>query len=256
MLLNKKIVIFDLDGTITESKQELSEKTAGLIFKLALQKKVAIISGASFVQFEKQFLSAWNKFFGDNVEVNKNLIILPTSGAQCYEFDSQSQKWIQVYALNFPQGVKEQVIKILGSIIESGEFEVPKEHFGEYIEDRQSEINFSALGQNAPSEKKKIWDPDQVKRLKIRSEIEKNISQVSVSVAGTTSIDILPLGEDKGVAVVKLIERLRIGLTEAVYVGDALYVGGNDHPVIKTGIETISVSGVNDTEVLLQSWVL
>lgn len=256
MQFSKKIAIFDLDGTLAESKQALSEEIAELLHKLAAQKKVAVISGGSFAQFEKQFFPMWNKeaqVYG--FDVTKNLIILPTSGAQCYEYDQISNSWKQIYAETFPTVIKEQVTKVLQDIIASENFGIPKEHYGEYIEDRGSQITFSAFGQDAPLEKKKLWDPDQRKRKVMQSEIEKRMPEVSVQIGGTTTIDILPKGMNKAVAIRRLLERLHMTIADAIFVGDALYPGGNDSSMLETGMETIVVSGPEETRSLLNKWL-
>ena len=49
-----KLIIFDLDGTLTESKQPLTGEMAALVAKLLAVKKVAVASGGALPQFLKQ----------------------------------------------------------------------------------------------------------------------------------------------------------------------------------------------------------
>lgn len=252
----KRFIIFDLDGTLTESKQPLSAEMARLLAELALQKKIIIISGCSFAQFEKQFFPAWNAAFKESdFEANENLTIMPASGMQCYEYDSRTKAWKMSYAETFPVPEKEMVMKVLNDIIDSHRFDVPEKHFGPYIEDRGSQITFSAFGQNAPLAVKKLWDPDQKKRQLIKQEIESRIQNVSVGIGGSTSVDVLPEGMDKAAAIKKLLKRMQLEPANAVFVGDALYPSGNDSSVILTGIETISVSRPEETAEAMKKWL-
>jgi hypothetical protein len=68
--------------------------------------------------------------------------------------------------------------------------------WGEPIEDRGSQITFSALGQQAPLEEKKRWDPDFTKRKKIKAVLENLIPEFSVHLGGTTSVDVTKPGID------------------------------------------------------------
>ena len=69
--------------------------------------------------------------------------------------------------------------------------------WGEVIEDRGSQITFSALGQQAPLEQKDKWDPDFTKRKKIKAILDTLIPEFSVRMGGATSIDITKPGIDK-----------------------------------------------------------
>ncbi|MDB2497399.1 hypothetical protein N9X25_09665 [Verrucomicrobiales bacterium] len=49
----KKLIVFDLDGTLAESKSPLDEEMAALLCLLLSLIKVAIISGGDWTQFKK-----------------------------------------------------------------------------------------------------------------------------------------------------------------------------------------------------------
>ena len=69
----KKLIVFDLDGTLAESKSSLDAEMSTLLSALLGIVKVAVISGGNWPQFEKQVLS---NLPGD--ECLKNLSLLPT----------------------------------------------------------------------------------------------------------------------------------------------------------------------------------
>lgn len=89
------------------------------------------------------------------------------------------------------------------------------------------------MGQQAPLEEKLKWDPDLTKRKKIKAILDKSIPEFSVRTGGSTSIDITKPGIDKAYGIRKLRDLLGISLEEMIFIGDALYVGGNDYPAEK-----------------------
>jgi phosphomannomutase len=120
--------------------------------------------------------------------------------------------------------------------------------WGEVIEDRGSQITFSALGQLAPLEEKEKWDPDFAKRKKIKAILDTLIPEFSVRMGGATSIDVTKPGIDKAYGIRKLRDLLGIPLKEMIFIGDALFVGGNDYPAEEAGVVSIPVRGPNETK--------
>ncbi len=235
----KKIIAFDLDGTLTESKQPMTEEMAHLIDELSSKTKVAIISGGSFPRFKDQFLH--------QLKNTKNLILLPTSGSCRYEYDEATKDWKQTFSHPFTNEVKNKVIEELNKIIQEKEFDIPEKHFGPYIEDRGNQITLSTLGQNAPNDEKKLWDPHSIKRLKIRERLEKFIPEIDAHIGGMTSIDVLPKGFDKAVGLKLLLEAENLTIKDILFIGDAVFEGGNDYSPLQAGIETIGIKDPGET---------
>ena len=102
-------------------------------------------------------------------------------------------------------------------------------------------------------EEKDKWDPDVSKRRKIKSILEKFIPEFSVRTGGSTSIDITKPGIDKAYGIRKLRDILGISINEMIYIGDALYVGGNDHAAETVGVDCISVNDPDDTRRVIQT---
>jgi phosphomannomutase len=242
----KKLVVFDLDGTLAESKAAIDPEMAQLLDHLLGLVKVAVISGGDWQQFEKQVLA----HLGQD-ELLRNLSILPTCGTRFYRY---ANHWTLLYAEDF---TAEERAKILDSlqwaIGRAGE--KPQRTWGELIEDRGSQITFSALGQLAPLEAKKNWDPDRAKRRKITALLDTLIPEFSVHLGGATSIDITPHGVDKGYGIRKLRDVLRIEIHEMIFVGDALYPGGNDCPAREAGALSIQVRDPHETKRVIESIV-
>ena len=168
MIPNKKVISFDLDGTLTASKSPITEEIGELVKQLAKQKIVAVISGGSFNQFKTQFLPSFN-VDDSMMPLIHNLILLPTSGSQRYEYDEFKKEWQITNKEPLDKGLKEKAKILLQEIIDSGLYDIPKNPKGDIIEDRDTQISFSALGQLAPIEEKKLWDPESKKETKNKS---------------------------------------------------------------------------------------
>lgn len=241
----KKIIAFDLDGTLAESKQPITPEMADLISKLSEEAKVVVISGGSFSQYEKQFIPAITK---GNL---KNIILMPTNGSVRYEYKNNAWEITKTY--EFDATVKERVLAELEHIITDKNFDVPSEHFGGYVEDRGTQITFSGYGQLAPNDKKIIWDPTREKRIKIKEVLESKIPEIEAHVGGMTSVDILPKNFNKAAGLVGYMEEENISMDEIVFIGDAVFPGGNDYSPSQVGIETISTTGPEHTKEIIET---
>ena len=235
----KKLIVYDLDGTLAESKSALDTEMAGLLHDLLGIVKVAVISGGGWPQFEKQVLANLPHDQG-----LANLSLLPTCGTKFYQYTTD---WKQLYSEDFTADERTKILGSLKKAIDTAGFKVEK-LWGQAIEDRGSQITYSALGQEAPLEEKNKWDPDFAKRKKIKAILDASIPEFSVRMGGSTSIDITKPGIDKAYGIRKLRDVLGISLEEMIFVGDALFPGGNDYPAKEAGVVSISVHGPAETK--------
>jgi len=240
----KKLVIFDLDGTLAESKSSLDAEMASLLKSLLAIVKVAVISGGDWPQFERQLLS--------NLPVDEHLqhlLLLPTCGTKFYQYGSA---WKKIYAEDFTDAEKTKITASLQQTIRVSGFRDEK-IWGEQIEDRGSQITFSALGQQAPIEAKKLWDPDFSRRQQMKATLDQLIPEFTVRLGGTTSVDVTRQGIDKAYGINKLREILGIELDEMIFVGDALFPGGNDYPVKQAGVISIQVRDPDESKRVIET---
>lgn len=244
----KKLVIFDLDCTLAESKSVLTPQMSELLSKLLTKKKVAVISGGGYPQFENQLLRG----MPTNTENYSNLYLLPTSGTRLYTWKGT---WSEKYAEHLTPAEKEIIMSSLNSALKATSFTPPTQYYGQIIEDRGSQITFSALGQQAPLAEKQNWDPTREKREKIADILREKIPQFDIRIGGSTSIDITKRGINKAYGIKKLEEYLKIPIEEMVFVGDTLFQGGNDYPARASGVDCIPVKDPTDTAELIKSWV-
>ncbi len=237
----KKIIIADLDGTLAETKQELSEEMGIVIGDLLRHIDFAVISGASFKQIEGQFakrVKVEEKFMS-------RLYLLPTSGASMYRFDGG--RWIELYAERLREDEKAKIIASINSVLKEPIYKKPDKIYGKLIEDRDTEIAISALGQDAPANLKKAWDPDMRKRFVMKAELDKLIPEYEVMIGGSTSLDITRKGMNKGYGIRRITETLGYNIDEMLFFGDKIVEGGNDYPVKLEGVECINVDSVDHT---------
>ncbi len=235
----KKLIVFDLDGTLAESKSPLDAEMSARLHNLLGVVKVAIISGGDWPQFEKQVLSHL-----PHDERLVNLSILPTCGTKFFQYKGD---WTKLYSEDFTADEKKKITNSLERALGIAGFTVEKV-WGDEIEDRGSQITFSALGQQAPLEEKNRWDPDYTKRKKIKAILDTLIPEFSVRMGGATSIDVTKPGIDKAYGIGKLRDILGISLSEMIFIGDALFAGGNDYPAEQAGVVSIPVRGPSETK--------
>jgi phosphomannomutase len=240
----KALVVFDLDGTLADSKSAIDAEMGTLIDGLLAIVKVAVISGGAWPQFEQQLLA--HLAAGENLD---HLSLLPTCGTKFYRYDSG---WKVLYSEDFTATEKHKIITALQQATGSSDRAADKT-WGEIIEDRGSQITYSALGQLAPLEQKRKWDPDFGKRKKIKAMLDPLIPEFAVALGGATSIDVTKPGIDKGYGIRKLRDVLQIGIEQMIFIGDALFPGGNDYPAKQAGALSIGVRDPHETKRVIES---
>ena len=240
----KTLIVFDLDGTLAASKSPLEPAMGELIGRLLEVVQMAVISGGAWPQFESQLLANLPK----TARLDR-LSLLPTSGTRFLRFDGQ---WTQLYAEDFSPEQKDKIIKALNQCFDASGFR-PAQHWGEIIEDRGSQITLSALGQQAPLDQKGAWDPDFSKRKKIKAMLTPLLPEFSIGMGGSSSIDVTRPGVDKAYGIGKLQEVLAIPIKQMLFVGDALFEGGNDYPARRTGVTCIQVKGPEESKRVIET---
>ncbi len=246
MLSTKKLLAFDLDGTLTTSKHDIDEVMITLLCKLLDKVPVAVIGGGNYPQFKKQFLN-YLKCPKDRL---KNLFVLPTSGGRMYTYTKG--KWSLIYKNNLTKKEKTQIINAFQKAFKDTRYIKPNKTYGKVIEDRESQITFSALGQKAPLVDKEKWNQTQDVRPQLKKALKKYLPEFEVRLGGLTSIDVTKKGIDKAYGIRQVQKRLSIPIRKMAYVGDALYKGGNDFSVVKTGIDTAQIANVEETKYLIR----
>ncbi len=169
---------------------------------------------------------------------------MPTCGTRYYRWSADA--WVQVYAEDLTPADKDRISRVLLAGAEELQL-VATQSWGPLLEDRESQITFSALGQQAPYLQKAAWDPDGAKKESLREYAASRLPDFEVRSGGSTSIDVTRQGIDKSYGMRKLLQQLGLTVSEALFIGDRLNEGGNDYPVLQMGVPTIAVRNWQDT---------
>ena len=235
------VVMFDLDKTLARSKEPLTREMALILAELSQHTKFAVITGGKKEQLETQVVGQLPP-----AAKLENVYILPTSGAGLFAYEDST--WTKVYeeTLSFDEAnmIEDALIK---GVTDSGVIDLSSPSYGDRIEHRGAQMTFSALGQKAPIVEKEAWDPDTIKRPKMREAVAKYLPDYDVKVGGSTTIDVTKHGINKAYGVRRLSDFLEVPISEMLYVGDALFPGGNDEVVKESGIKTHAVKNPDDT---------
>jgi hypothetical protein len=146
----KSLIVFDLDGTLAESKSAIDAEMATLLTALLAVVKVAIISGGALPQFKKQVLAHLPQ--GAHLD---QLSLLPTCGTRFFQY---KDGWRKLYAEDLSESQKHEIVAELDKAVAASGFQASKV-WGAPIEDRESQITYSALGQEAPLTQRKRGTP-------------------------------------------------------------------------------------------------
>lgn len=247
----KKVLAFDVDQTLNIAKTPIPPEIAELLTKCLDHFEICPISGQKFDQFLIQIV---NEMKDATPKQLKHLHLFVAQGTQYYRYNTRKKDWDQVY--NYPLTDK-QVAKITEAIEtaakELGYWEEDKLAKGdEIIENRLSQVTFSALGQKAGTEAKYAWDPDHKKREAIVKRCKELAPEFDYEIGGTTSINAITPGMNKVFGMTHLMEELNVKKEDILYFGDMTQPGGNDYPVVQMGIDTITVRSHEDTAYALR----
>lgn len=241
------LIAFDLDDTLAPSKSPVDPRMLEVFSKLLEVTTVAVISGGNVEQFEAQLVS---RLEGIDEASLERLHLLPTCGTR-YE-RREGGAWQTVYQEKLEPAQRDAAFAALREEAERlGLWEA--ETWGEILEDRGSQVTFSALGQAAPVEAKHAWDPSGEKKNSLRAAVAARLPGLEVRSGGSTSVDITREGIDKAYGMRKLAEQTGIDLDDMLFVGDRLDPDGNDYPVKAMGVACVAVTGWEHTVEVLES---
>lgn len=235
----KSVFVFDLDGTLAESKTNIDSEMGALLTQLLARGKVAIVGGAKLEQLGSQL--------PENITKNSNLFLLPLDGGSFYV--PKGDEWEKVYFQNLTDEEKKKIFESFEKVFKDIGYVQPAKIYGDIIEDRGGQVTFSALGQNAPLEEKEKWNKENGdERFKLTSKLKNYLPDMEVRIAGLTSIDVTKKGIDKKFGIEQIIKYLNVSKEDVIFFGDALEPEGNDYPALESGVTCFKVESVQDTK--------
>jgi HAD superfamily hydrolase (TIGR01484 family) len=248
-----RLVVFDLDGTLAESKSDVMPAMAASLARLLAKKKVAVIGGGTWRQFRRQLVGHLHC----SPELLKNLFLFPTTATAFYRYD---RGWKNVYARALSPSKKAKIRRALRDVFRDIGYVPPQKTYGVLLEDRGSQMSYSFLGQSVVAmlgakgvRLKKEWTARNTPlKLRIARMLQARLPELEVHAAGFTTIDIVTRGIDKAYGVRQIERYLRIPIKDMVFIGDALFPGGNDAAAKKTGVRAIPTKGPKETRAIIR----
>jgi len=219
--------IFDVDGTLTPSRQEMPEDFRKWFVDFCDSNDVYLVTGSDYVKTLEQV----------GVEVCMSVKrIYNCSGSDVYEqgINVRTSDW---------QAPKE-LYDLMYGWLQASPFPA---RMGRHIEKRPGMINFSIVGRGATLGERKMYvdyDLKNRERESIAYEINSKFNDITATVGGETGVDIHPTGADKGQILKDFDSNDKI-----IFFGDKIEQGGNDYPLAKVNKKGINhhVTGWRDT---------
>jgi len=234
--MEQKVLVCDVDGTLAESRQPICEEIKSELFRIAKEKEVCLITGGSLELVKYQI---------GKVPSGVRIHIMPTMGTQYYII--KGSKLTEIYREELTEEDKTLINGAFWYLAE--EFWLDRyAELKDQLDDRGSQITFSALGKDADLKKKKEFDPKKKRRNCWKQYLETILPNYEIKVGGTTSIDITRKGGDKSFGLTMLGEHLNMNPRENFYyIGDKIYEGGNDDAAIKMNLHYLCVQNPEQT---------
>lgn len=253
----KDLIVFDLDGTLIETKSPMDREMSRLLAKLLTMKRVAVIGGGKYEIFKSLFLQRLKC----PRSLLSHLFIFPTTSTSFYKYSKGG--WKNVYSLRLEAREVKKIKDTFEKVFKEIGYKHPKKTYGEIIEDRGTQVSFSVYGQDLVAvlgkkgvRMKKKWKREHTPtKMKIARLMAKYLPEFEVRAAGHTTVDVTQKGIDKAYGLSQIKKHLKVPLSKMLFVGDALYPGGNDYAIVRTGVDYIAVSGPKETKAVIRKLI-
>ncbi len=250
LFANKNLFVFDLDGTLTPSKSVADREMIGLLLRLLKKKCVAVIGGGKYELFKEQLVRRLPR----RDERLSRLFLFPTSSTAFYRF--MDRKWVCVYSHGLSPAERKKIKKMFAVAFTKIGYVHPEQTYGPVIEDRGTQITFSALGQEIIAQLgvrrglalKEGWNKNHDVRPELMKALKRLLPKFEVRQGGLSSIDVTRKGIDKAYGIRQIEKTLGVPRKEMLFMGDAIFPGGNDYAVVRAGVEYIKVNGPEETK--------
>lgn len=226
-----KALIFDMDGTLTEPRQPISNEMIEVLRKLPNSYKKYLVTGSDMAKVEEQIpveflLSFFDKVFACNGTrvFNTNLDL---------DDESKPAEPELIHKVNLIDFYSEADLNhIVNTLLKLAHETHTKIKTGTFVEWRESQINFSVVGRNCTSLQREDyvkWDNKSRERKKLVEQLEDKFQGwgLSFRLGGQISIDVTRQGWDKSYAFNNIAEKPE----DCVYFGDKIVPGGNDFDI-------------------------
>ena len=257
---DRSLIVFDLDGTLTERKKKISKVVCERLVELNKHYNVGIISGCSFNRMGWQFIDPW--FDTSNTMSNFNMFLLPTSGAEMRIHGGWVDPWkSRLYENDFTLIEKFKIMNAFNYANQDLGYPVECDDnmetiHGEIVDDRGGQVTFSMIGFDAPVYMRDGFDNDYGLRNDFAYLMQEYLgSDFSIKIGGSTSIDVNKKDIDKSYGLVKLLLHLKTDPNNVIYFGDKFDYFENDEPILKMGIKCVNVEHPDETLICIEELI-
>ena len=220
-----KKFIFDVDGTLTESRQQIDLSFEVYMIKFCCKHDVYLVTGSDRAKTVEQV--------GLDI-YNRSKRVYNCSGADVYEKDNN------VFKSDWKPS--RRLINFLSDELDFSTF---PNKTGNHIEHRPGGINFSVLGRGMDSMKYRKeyvkWDINTTERILMADRIRSEFPDLNIQIGGQTGLDISDSDKSQ-------ILRDFNSEDELVFFGDMMKEGQNDYPL------AVAVDKVGGTNYTVGSW--
>ena len=237
----KKIVLFDMDGTLTPARKAMPRDVAEKLFILHNEGyEIGIISGSGMNYILEQ-CQIFFDIYGNRLN---NLKIYPCNGTKYFKWNSKKCVPVSMYCKSIrselgPKKLKKvlnTLLKYQIDLMNNYEFSERFNYTGTFVDYRESIINWCPIGRSANTIDRAIFeDTDDYFRIrrKFSKVLEKDptMSGLSIKIGGATSFDIYPYGWDKTFPLNGNSEKSELKGYELFFIGDKCDIGGNDYEI-------------------------
>ena len=235
----KNIVLFDMDGTLTEARRPIGIVMVRVLRELYHQDELAhqrpnveigVVTGSDLVYVKEQMKPLFEKDY----DLAKRIHWLPCNGTKYYKFDGD---WEILHSVDMRTSVGAAAFNnLMHQIL------IQQEHIsalkipltGHFVDYRGSMINWCPIGRNANDEdRRKFIEMDTRNEFSIRDSylarlrIKIATNRITCKLGGDTSFDIYPSGWDKSYCL-KYFEGYN-----KFFIGDRCSPNGNDHEIFQ-----------------------
>ena len=210
----KKIYIFDMDGTLTPSRREMTPDFENFFSTWANKNIFFLVSGSNLEKIKEQ--------------VPQYILDLSEGVFTC----GGNQLWLNgKLSYNHKFEPSDDLLFFLKEQLKNSKYPL---RAGNHIEDRGSMLNFSVIGRDCSLEERLDYFNYDVKiqeRTNIANEIMKRWDNIDAVIGGQISIDITPKGMNKS----QVLNEVKKFYSDEkyIFIGDRTMEGGNDYPLAK-----------------------
>ncbi len=227
-----KVIAMDMDGTITQHKEQLCESHKRALDRLAERYKLMMVGAGQVYRIFNQL----NRYPID---------IIGNYGLQFATYNEKTKELDIKRDITFPVN-KDEIERRVTYFREKYGYTAYR---GDNVEYHASGcITFPILGTKAIQEDKLSFDPDRAKRRAIYGEVCEIFKDYNAFVGGSSSFDFAPKPYDKYYALDLYCRENSLLHSEVVYIGDDYGEGGNDESVYKSDFNYLTIDDYRDFE--------